>query len=258
MEEKFISLSRENIDEEHICCAFSDKKCAEGYSLKKEWLKREFENEYTFVRLDERAKVFIEYGPAEKAWTPIDAPNYIMINCFWVSGKYKGNGYGKKLLKQALDDAVKKRKYGLVTVAGVNKFHFMSNTKWLIKHGFEIVEQLPSGFCLLVLKCQSQAPSPSFKPHLKGIEPGETQKGLVAYYSDRCPYAQYYVQGELPFTAEKRGLQLEINHLQTREEAQGAPIPATIFSLFYNGKFITTDISICLDNRFDKIMGKIK
>ncbi|MCG8475268.1 MAG: YoaP domain-containing protein [Cytophagales bacterium] len=32
--------------------------------------------------------------------------------------------------------------------------------------------------------------------------------------------------------------------------------PATIFSLFYNGKFVTTDISVCMDSRFDKIVDK--
>ncbi|KAA6339935.1 hypothetical protein EZS27_012175 [termite gut metagenome] len=33
METKFITLAKENIDKEHICCAFSDKKCKDGYEL---------------------------------------------------------------------------------------------------------------------------------------------------------------------------------------------------------------------------------
>jgi hypothetical protein len=40
------------------------------------------------------------------------------------------------------------------------------------------------------------------------------------------------------------------------EQAQAAPTPATIFSLFLDGKFVTTDISVCMDSRFDKIVGK--
>jgi hypothetical protein len=40
------------------------------------------------------------------------------------------------------------------------------------------------------------------------------------------------------------------------KKAQSAPTPATIFSLFFDGKFVTTDISICMDSRFDKIIGK--
>ena len=61
----YITLTPDNIQSEHICCAFSDKKCAESYASKKEWLAHEFNNGYVFRRLDERAKVFIEYGPAE-------------------------------------------------------------------------------------------------------------------------------------------------------------------------------------------------
>lgn len=82
METKYITLTKENIDTEHICCAFSDKKCLKGYEMKKAWLKKEFDNGYIFRRLDARAKVFIEYVPAEKAWIPVDASNYLMINCF--------------------------------------------------------------------------------------------------------------------------------------------------------------------------------
>ena len=93
---KYITLTEKNIDKEHICCAFSDKKCSAGYELKKEWLKKEFANGYVFRRLDARAKVFIEYVPAEYAWLPVTAPGYLMIYCFWVSGQYKGQGHGYK------------------------------------------------------------------------------------------------------------------------------------------------------------------
>ena len=99
--EEFKTLTPENIEEEHICCAFSDKKCSDGYGMKKSWLKTEMENGYVFRKLDERAKVFIEYGPAEKAWAPVKADNYLMLGCFWVSGRFKGQGYGKKLLQMA-------------------------------------------------------------------------------------------------------------------------------------------------------------
>jgi hypothetical protein len=57
-------------------------------------------------------------------------------------------------------------------------------------------------------------------------------------------------------TAKKRNLSLEIIKLDNWEKAQSAPTPATIFSLFYDGKFITTDLSVCMDSRFDKVIGK--
>ncbi len=31
---KYIILTEENMAKEHICCAFSDKKCTAGYELK--------------------------------------------------------------------------------------------------------------------------------------------------------------------------------------------------------------------------------
>ena len=65
--ENLMNLNPDNLGEEHICCAISDKKCAGSYQAKKDWLEKEFHNGYVFKRIDARAKVFIEYGPAETA-----------------------------------------------------------------------------------------------------------------------------------------------------------------------------------------------
>lgn len=254
METKYITLTKENIDTEHICCAFSDKKCVEGYELKKAWLRNEFDNGYVFRRLDARAKVFIEYVPAEKAWVPVDAPNYLMINCFWVSGQYKGQGHAKALLQSAIDDAKAQGKNGLVTVVGTKKFHYMSDTKWLLGQGFEVIEKLPDGFSLLALKINTSVPDPSFKECVKSGECGE-KEGLVVYYTNRCPFTDYYVNGSLWVLAQEKDIPLKIIKLETMEQAQSSPSPATIFSVFYNGKFITTDVSICTASRFAKILN---
>lgn len=251
----YISLTKENIGSEHICCAFSDKKCSESYELKKQWLTREFDNGYVFRRIDERAKVFIEYGPAEKAWVPVTAPNYMMIGCFWVSGKYKGKGHGKALLQEAVEDAKKRGKDGLVTVVGTKKFHFMSDTKWLLRQGFEECERLPYGFSLLVKKINPKSENPKFNESVKSGECSE-KNGIVVYYSNRCPFSEFHAENSLIETADKRRLPLKVIKLKTMEEAQSAPTPATIFSLFLDGKFVTTDISVCMDSRFDKIVRK--
>lgn len=254
--EKFIVLDQANVNQEHICCAISDKKCREGYQLKKDWLKREMDNGYVFRRLDARAKVFMEYGPAAMGWVPITAPDYLLINCFWVSGQYKGNGYAKQLLQLAIDDAKERGYKGLVTVVGTQKFHFMSDTKWLLKHGFTTVEQTSSGFSLLVLKFEGEANDPQFNACVQTGNCKETTD-VTVYYSNRCPFSELHVQHILKETVKKRNLSLTIIKLESREQAQQAPSPATIFSLFYQGKFITTDLSICLDSRFDKIVEKI-
>lgn len=251
----YITLTKENIEKEHICCAFSDKKCKESYELKKEWLRKELDNGYVFRRLDERAKVFIEYGPAERAWMPVDAPGYLMVGCFWVSGQYKGKGHGKALLQSALDDARAQGKAGLVTVVGTSKLPFMSDTKWLLRQGFEVVEKLPHGFSLLALKIDKEAPDPSFKACVQSGE-CEEKEGLVAYYTNRCPFTEYYVTGSLFCVAQSKGIPLKIVKLETMEQAQAVPSPATIFSLFFKGKFVTTDLSVCTESRFDKILKR--
>lgn len=251
--ESFITLDANNIESEHICCAISDKKCAESYALKKQWLKNEFGNGYVFRRIDARAKVFIEYGPAEKAWVPVDAPNYLLINCFWVAGQYKGKGYGKELLASAIADAKNQGKAGLVTVAGEKKFPFMSDTKWLMRQGFQIVEKLASGICLLALKLDPNQASPAFKKCVTDTK--VNAEGLVVYYSNRCPFTEFHVKNSLAETVNKRNIKVRIEKLETMEQAQNAPTPATIFSIYYNGQFVTTDISACIDSRFDKIVA---
>ena len=249
-----MDLNSENISSEHICCAISDKKCSDSYQAKKDWLTKEFNNGYVFRRINERAKVFIEYGPVENAWIPITAPNYLNINCFWVSGKYKKNGYGKELLKTAIEGATNQGKDGLVTVVGTKKFHFMSDTKWFLKQGFEEVERISSGFSLLVNKINPKANLPIFNDSVKSGECDE-KNGIVVYYSNRCPFAEFHAKNSLVETAKKRKLPLQLIKLETMEQTQSAPSPATIFSLFLNGKFMTTDISVCMDSRYDKVMG---
>ena len=228
MMENFITLNKSTIDKEHICCAISDKKCKDSYELKKDWLKREFDNGYVFRRIDARAKVFMEYGPAEKGWCPVNAPNYLLINCFWVSGQYKGQGYGKELLKLATEDAIAQGKDGLVTVVGTS---------------------------LLVRKINQKARIPSFNESVKSGQ-CEDKNGLVVYYSNRCPFSEYHVTTSLQETASKRNLSLNVIKIDSMEKAQSAPTPATIFSLFYNGKFVTTDLSVCMDSRFDKVVKR--
>ncbi len=255
IDQRFIMLDKENIGREHICCAFSDKKCSEGYQMKKQWLSSELERGYVFRRLDERAKVFIEYSPAETAWVPVTAPDYLMLGCFWVSGQYKGKGYAKALLQSAIDDAHTQGRNGLVAVVGIPKFHFLSDPKWLLRQGFKEVDALPSGFRLLALKFNSDAPNPQFNDCTQSGE-CPNKEGLTAYYSNRCPFTEYYVNGELAISADTRGIPLKIIKLENADEAQSCPSPATIFSLFLNGKFVTNDLSVCLDNRFDKIITK--
>ncbi len=251
----YITLNRDNIDSEHICCAIADKKCARSYGLKKEWLKQAFDSGFVFRRIDDRAKVFIEYGPAETAWIPVTAPNSLLLGCFWVSGRYKGKGHGKALMQEAVRDAKAQGKDGLAAVTGSRKYHFMSDAKWLLRQGFIECDTTPAGFSLLFLALTETAEVPHFNRQAKHAESPDAD-GYVVYYSNRCPYTEYHVTESLAETANNRDLNIKVIKLETMEQAQSAPTPATIFSLFHNGKFITTDVSVCMDSRFDKIVSQ--
>ena len=133
----------------------------------------------------------------------------------------------------------------------------MSDTKWLLKQGFEELERIGSGFSLLVKKINPKANDPIFKDSVKsGL--CRHEEGIVVYYSNRCPYAEFHTLESMTLTAKKRNLPLKVIKLNNMEEAQYCPSPATIFSLFLEGKFMTSDISVCMDSRFDKVIDKLK
>ena len=129
----------------------------------------------------------------------------------------------------------------------------MSDTKWLLKQGFETCEKLSSGFSLLAKKINPKTKCPAFKASVKSGTCVD-KNGIVVFFSNRCPFSEYHVTNSLRETAEKRKLPLKVIKLETMLQAQSAPTPATIFSLFYNGKFITTDLSVCMDSRLDKLI----
>lgn len=131
----------------------------------------------------------------------------------------------------------------------------MSDTKWLLRQGFEICESISSGLSLITMDFHKSGSRPYFNDSVKSGECPE-KKGIVVYYTNRCPYSEYHVTESLVETANKRDLPLKVIKLETMEQARYSPSPATIFSLFMDGKFVTTDISVCMDGRFDKIVGK--
>ncbi len=247
--QKIIKLTNENIDSEHICCAFSDKKCAEGYQAKKEWLKEQFKNGYTFRKLDVRGKVFIEYLPAEHAWVPIDANGYMHINCFWVSSQFKGAGYGKALLEACEKDA--EQMDGLTVIVASKKQPFMSDKKFFVKNGFKVCDSAPPYFELLYKPLREGAPVPSIKPTAKNAT-CDIEEGLVLYYTHGCPFNDYYSK-ELENIALKKGYKFTRIQIDTMEKAQNHFVPHTLYSIFQNGKFVTQDI--LNENYFEKFIG---
>ena len=80
---------------------------------KKEWMKNRFAEGLVFLKCDVSGKCFIEYIPAESAWAPVYAPDYMYINCFWIAGQFKGHGYSNLLLEECIRDSREKGKKGV-------------------------------------------------------------------------------------------------------------------------------------------------
>lgn len=232
-------LTDTNIEEDHICCAISDKKCIAGYNKKKKWLKTEFKNGYTFKKLDVRGKVFIEYVPIENSWLPLSGKNFMVINCFWVSGKFKGLGNGKKLLQQCMKDA--KNMDGIVAISSDKKRPFMTDPNFLKHNGFEIIDEAPPYFKLWGLKTNPKANYPKI---LKSAKQGVSQytNGISAYYSNTCPFTDFYTNQLLREYAKKKNVPLTINHIKTKNDGRKMPIPWIINSIFYNGELVTLEM----------------
>jgi N-acetylglutamate synthase-like GNAT family acetyltransferase len=247
----YLQITKENIDREHICCALGAKQYEEAVREKKQWLSERMNEGLKFYRLDERAKVFIEYLPAEKAWSPIDAPNYMYIDCLWVSGRHKGNGHSKNLLNQCIQDAKKLGMDGIVHLSSKKKMPYLSDKRYLEHMGFTVADQAAPYFELMVLKWNEHAVQPAFKSSVQA-KPGSDQ-GVYIYYTAQCPFA-VGVLDDLRKVAEDIGVPFQTKRISTMEEAQQSPAVWTTFSLFYNGEFITHEIMSA--GKFEKLLEK--
>lgn len=230
---KYIRITKENIDNEHICCAMSNKQSL----AKKEWLKRRFDEGLVFYRSEERGKCFIEYIPAENAWVPIEADGYIYINCLWVAGSLKGHGYSNDLLNECIKDAESQDKKGVcILSAEGRKREFLSDPKYMAHKGFSVADVSDCGINLMYLPLIPNAASPKFKECAK--HPKVEESGFVLYYTDQCPFTYYWVP-RVEEAAKEHSIPLKTIHIESKSAAQSAPTPVTTYALFYNGKFIT-------------------
>ena len=89
---EYIRVTKENLEQEHICCAISNNKDVQ-VSSKKAWLAERFDEGLVFLKSVERGKCFIEYIPAENVWNTIVVDNQMYINRLWVSRRSTENGY---------------------------------------------------------------------------------------------------------------------------------------------------------------------
>lgn len=247
---EYIRVTKENIENEHICCAISNNKDVQ-VSSKKAWLNDRLEEGLVFLKSVERGKCFIEYIPAENAWIPISAQRYMVINCLWVSGSFKGKGYSGDLLEQCIADSRAKGKIGLCILSSAKKKPFLADPKFLAHKGFSVCDESDNGIQLWYLPFAEGAAKPQFKecarhPHIE-------ESGYVLYYTSQCPFNAKYVP-ILEKTAAENSIPFKAVQIQSKEEAQNAPTPITTYALFHNGEYLTNEE--LNDTKFLKLVQK--
>lgn len=243
---KYINLTLDNIDKEHICCAIGDKKHQDGVDRKKEWIKSKLKDGHVFRKLDARGKTFIEYEPIETAWVPIIGKNYEYIYCLWVVGSFKGKGIGKELLEYAIKDAKDKDKSGICTLTSKKKKPFIGEKKFFEHFGFKVVDTIDD-YELLVLQFDDNE-VPRFSDTARAMK--IDNQDFTIYYSNECPYVEYEV-GELTEYANLHGITINFIKIDSLEKAKNAPCVFNNWANFYKGKFISN--TILNANSFEKL-----
>ncbi len=235
---QYIKLTTENLDKEHICCAISNNKDIQVAS-KKAWLAERLKDGLVFLKSTERGKCFIEYIPAENAWCPIEADGCMHINCFWVSGSFKGHGYANDLLNACIDDAKAQGKQGITVISSPKKMPFLSDPKHLAYKGFKVADKAEPNFTLMYLPFNENATIPKFKEC--AIKPHIDKQGFVVFYTHSCPFTAKYVP-IVEQTAKDNGIPFESVLIDSKEKARNAPCAWTNYAVFFNGKYVSNEI----------------
>ena len=205
---------------------------------KKDWLRDRFDDGLVFLKSVERGKCFIEYVPAENAWNPIDAKDYMYIDCLWVAGSFKGHGYSSELLEYCINDSKEKGKKGLCILCANKKKPFLSDPKFLKHKGFQVCDEADNGVELWYLPFDDINEKPRFKECAKHVSINE--KGYVLYYTSQCPFNAKYVP-MLEDIAKEHNVPFKAIHITTKKQAQSVPTPITTYALFYDGEYLTNE-----------------
>lgn len=228
-----ISVTAAEVDKTGFFC-FMSKKKAPGYGKKMQWVKARLAEGLRIKMLELPERGFIEYIPGELAWRGVQAADYMFIHCLWVVGKSKGQGLGKLLLDECIEDA---RSAGMAGVAMLTSDRvWLADSRLLLQNGFTIVEQQPP-FSLLVKKFK-KAPDPALYSDWPQRS-SRYKKGLTVFRSDQCPYIED-AAGTVREAAEEKSIPYrEVVLNSARQVQEQAPSPYGVFSIVYNGKLLS-------------------
>ena len=233
---RIVTVDQTNVETQRFFC-YKSKPKTEGYQRKLTWLKERFSEGMRIQILydGKRSFAFIEYIPAEYAWRAVHAEGYMLIHCIWVVGSGKHKGFATTLLAMCEADARQAGMHG-VTMATSSRI-WLVDKPILLKNGYQVVDQAPPSFDLLVKKF-NDAPNPSF-PQDWAERAARFGDGLTVLHSDQCPYIPHAVNNAQKY-AQESGIPIQTIDLQSAEEVRTtSPSPYGLFGIIYNGRLLS-------------------
>ena len=237
MSDQFINLTEDNLAQEHLCCIIRSKKPHPGVEAKRAWLAQRLREGHVFRKLDTKGVVFIEYAPLETAWAPVEGENYLYIYCLWVSGEFKGKGYGRHLMEYCLADARAKGRSGVCMLGAEKQKAWLSDQSFARKYGFVPVDRTDYGYELLALSFDGTVPR-----FTEAARRGETaDQTLTVYYDFQCPYILQSVE-LVERVCRESGVPVVLEQVDSMEKAKALPCVFQNWAVFYRGKFETVNL----------------
>ena len=228
-----LSITPKNVSEKGVYCI--KNKEAAGFQTKVEWCKNKGNEKLQLkIAINSQKKQigFIEYIPAEFAWRPIDANNYMFIHCIAIFSKDARNkNLGSTLLKECETEAKHLGKFGVCVMTSNGAW--MAEKKLFEKNGYFKVDELDR-FELMAKKFGPQYISPKL---INWKVQQKKYKGWNLIYADQCPWHEKSVS-DLKELASEYGINLKVKKIKTSAEAKKSPSGFGVFSLIRNGKLI--------------------
>lgn len=237
MEQDFIDLTEDNLADEHLCCIIRSRTKHPGVEAKRKWLSERLKEGHVFRKLNAKGCCFIEYAPLEKAWVPIVGENCYYIYCLWVSGEFKGRGYGRELMEHCIADAKRNGRSGICMLGSKKQKNWLSDQSFAKKYGFQTVDTTESGYELLALSFGGETPKFTESAKKERIDGQE----LTVFYDMQCPFV-YQKVGEIRDYCAANDVPVNLVEVDTLEKAKSLPCVFNNWGAFYKGRFETVNL----------------
>jgi len=228
-----ITVNPDNILQEKLFCVKDITN--PGFKKKQEWFLDRFKEGLRLKMIkDSTGKpiAFIEYIPSQSAWRPLEANNYLFVQCMFVySNKDKMHGVGSRLLAECEIDARENKFYGVCSMTSDGSW--ISDKRLFLKNGYHETGKR-GRFELLVKKMDHSAPDPVL---LDWELQQSKYQGWHIVYANQCPWHEKAVNALL-MVAKELNFELTVTRLKSSEEARNAPSGFGVFSLLHNGRLL--------------------